>query len=145
MTSVDITTVTTHWFQKEPPFHSQILQTQCLALLCMSQNFFYSHLSEHIKAKSTICDSATMSVLPSSVIFFRLSVATLKCCRLICIYLIFVCILCILLQCFVLMLLFAILVIGILFVHLQDCRLGQFLSSEEWLSQFFILVVFVER
>ena len=53
---VGITTVTTHWFQTEPQFHSQILQMQCLALLYMSQNFFYSYLSEHIKAKSTIHD-----------------------------------------------------------------------------------------
>jgi hypothetical protein len=48
--------VTTQSFQTDPPFHSQILQTQCLALPYMSQNFF----SEHIKAKGTTHNAAVM-------------------------------------------------------------------------------------
>jgi hypothetical protein len=39
-----------HSSQTDPPFHSRMLQTQCLTLPYMSQNFF----SEHMKAKSTI-------------------------------------------------------------------------------------------
>jgi len=51
------TLVTTQSFQTDPPFHSQILQTRCLALPYMSQNFFL----EHIKAKGTVHDSAVMT------------------------------------------------------------------------------------
>ena len=51
------TLVTTHSFQTDQPFRSQILQTQCLALPYMSQNFS----SEHLKSKSTIRYSAVMT------------------------------------------------------------------------------------
>jgi hypothetical protein len=49
--------VTIKSFQTDPPFHSQILQTQCLALPYMSQNFF----SEHIKPKGTTHNFAIMT------------------------------------------------------------------------------------
>jgi hypothetical protein len=57
MTNQLATLVTTHSFKTDPPFHSQILQMQCLAVPYMSQNFF----SEHMKAKSTIHYSAVMT------------------------------------------------------------------------------------
>jgi hypothetical protein len=68
MTNPLATLVTTHLFQTDP-FHSQILQTPCLALLYMSQNF----CSEHIKAKSTVHYSAAMKCVVCKTIIVSFS------------------------------------------------------------------------
>jgi len=72
-----------------------------------------------------------VSVMSSSIIFIRLSVATLECCRLICIHLMYVCILFVLLQCIVLVLgLSAVSIIRVLPYYFKIARKrGQFLSS----------------
>ena len=86
----------------------------------------------------------SMSVL-SSIIFIRLSVAILECCKLICMHLICVCILFDLLQCIVLVLRkSAISVIrGLPYFSKIACKIGQFLSSEEWLVQIFLFWLYL--